>query len=158
MTTQDTLVQESQSIATSPPESWKTGYSAAQKRREEYLEWLLTPEAERVPSTKVKLAEQLGISTETLRNYQSDPWFQREYALRGRSLLRVERAGTILDSLYTQAKDPDNPRSVQAAKVLLDWMSKSLDATVTEGDIVDLSDEELENALLTVRKSRESSK
>ena len=145
--------QESLSI-TPTTESWKTGYSEPQKRRETYLEWLLTPEAERVPRTKVAVAESLGVSTETLRNYQRDPWFQREYALRGRALLRVERAGTILDSLYDQAKDPENPRSVQAAKVLLDWMSKTLDAPVTEGDIAELSDEQLENALLIVRDSR----
>jgi hypothetical protein len=152
VTKQEELVREMDTAATTL--SWKTGYPDAQERREAYLEWLLTPEAERSPKTKVEFAKQLGVSTETLRNYTKSPWFQREFVVRGRTLLRVERAGSILESLYTQARDPDHPRSVQAAKILLDWMSKTVDAPIVEGDIAELSDEELEEALLSVRHDR----
>lgn len=153
----DSKIAPPQAIISTPPKSWKTGDSQAQARREVYLEWLLTPEAERVPATKTELAKQLGVSLETLRNYGKDAWFQREYTLRGRTLLRVERAQTILDALYDQARDPANPRSVTAAKVLLDWMSKTLDAPITEGDLAELSDDELETALqlaVAQRKAR----
>jgi len=134
-------------------ESWQTGYADAQERRERYLEWLLTPEAERTPSTKARLAESLGVSTQTLRNYAKDPWLQRELIQRGRALARVERAQDVLESLFAQAKDPQNPRSVQAAKVFLDWISKTVDDPDLE-DLAELSDEQLEQALIVLRSSR----
>jgi len=125
-----------------PLPSWKSGFPEAEKRRETYLEWLLTPEAERSPSTKRKLAEVLGVSTQTLRNYAQDPLFQKALIQRGRTLYRVERAHDILNTLYEQAIDPDNPRSVAAAKAILEYISKAADPD-HESDIHQMTDEAL---------------
>lgn len=155
MTNRELQTQVLQTATPLSVESWKTGFKDAQDRREAYLEWLLVPEAERKPPTKAQLAEELGVSTQTLRNYAKDPWVQRELIQRGRALARVERAQDVLTSLYAQAKDPANPRSVQAAKVFLEWISKTVDDP-TVGDLADLSDEELEDALLSLRTARHS--
>jgi hypothetical protein len=132
------LAQDQRESTFSLP-SWKTGYPDAEKRKETYLEWLLTPEAERSPTTKRKLAEALGVSTQTLRNYAQDPLFQKALIQRGRTLYRVERALPVLDSLYRQAIDSDNPRSVAAAKVILEYISKVVDPD-HESDIHTMSD------------------
>lgn len=149
----DALTQMSSTNQPLVPESWKTGYKDTQDRKEAYLEWLLTPEAEREPRTKRGLAESLGVSTQTLRNYAKDPWLQRELIQRGRALARVERATDVLESLYRQAKDPENPRSVQASKVFLDWIARTVDDPQLE-DLAELSDEEIEDALESIRASR----
>lgn len=130
-------------------ESWKTGSSAKREGIAEYLEWLLTPTAERIPPTKTELAELLGVSVQTLRNWSKDAWLQRELGERGRTLARVERAQDILDSLYEQARDPENPRSVQAAKVLLDYMDRPADQGAT-ADPSELTDEELAEIALQI--------
>ena len=48
----------------------------------------------------------------------------------------------VLESLYHQAKNSENPRSVQAAKVLFEWMDKSLDL-IEELPLEDLSLDDL---------------
>jgi DNA-binding transcriptional MerR regulator len=107
-----------------------------------YVDWLLTPEADRTPPTKKELAESLGVSTQTLRNYLDDPWLQRTLVQRGRTLNKVERAQDVLEALFQQASDPTHPRSVQAAKVWLEWVNQRHEENLSQ-DISDLSDEEL---------------
>lgn len=116
---------------------------------EQYLEWLLTPEEERKPRTKGGLADSLGVTPQTLRSYAKDPWLQRELVQRGRALNRVERAQSVLESLYVQATDKDNPRSVAAAKVWLDWVNKQLEPSL-ETDMTDMSEDELMEMLHTM--------
>lgn len=127
-------------------ESWKTGSSKRDERIEAYIEWILTPASERVPETKQDLADLLGCTTQTLRNYARDPYVQRELTQRGRSINKVERAGDVLDSLFRQATDPDKP-SVQAAKVWLDYVSKT--AQEVDGrPLSEWTDEELASAAM----------
>lgn len=124
-------------------ESWKTGSSLKRERQEEYVEWLLTPRAERDPSTKQELAEQLGVTPATLRKYDKEPYVQREVVRRGRGLAKVHRAAEVLDSLYRRAIDPESGSAGNsAAKIWLDWVDR---ATSQSDDISleDMSDEEL---------------
>lgn len=130
-------------------ESWKTGSSQKREGVAAYLEWLLTPEAERTPSSKRQLAEHLGVTTQTLRNWAKDVWLQRELANRGRTLFRVERAADVLESLFNQARDEDNPRSVQAAKVLLDYVDRGTESGPAE-DLQEMSDEDLAQVALEI--------
>ena len=122
--------------------SWKTGSPEKRANMEVYLEWLLTPDEERKPRTKGGLADSLGVTLQTLRNYAKEPWLQRELVQRGRALNRVERAQSVLDSLFVQATDKDNPRSVAAAKVWLDWVNKQLEPG-SDTDVSEMSDDEL---------------
>ena len=137
--------------------SWKTGDPGKKERMEVYVDWLLTPSTERVPSSKRELAELMGVSTQTLRNYAKDPWLQGELVRRGRALNRVERASDVLDALYQQAVDTENARSVAAAKAWLDWVNQqvepSLDTDIANMDLDEL--EALAESLAELRRAAE---
>ena len=130
-------------------ESFKTGSSATEERKESYIEWLLTPKSERKPNTKTQFADVIGVSTQTLRNYARDPKVQSELIRRGRAINKVERAQDVLDSLYNMATGQGDleyratpAAAVSAAKVWLDWT----DQQVSEGNDIpleELSKEEL---------------
>ena len=109
-----------------------------------YLEWLLTPAEMREPRTKTELAEQLGISMETLRLYNRDPWLRHEWNRRARTHFRIERATEVITTLYETATDSSNARSVAAAKILLEWMEQTDRADDESFDASKLTDEELE--------------
>jgi|TARA_R100001530_G_scaffold29035_3_gene22917 hypothetical protein len=125
-----------------PGESWKTGSSEKQARMEVYLEWLLVPKEKRDPRTKRALADRLGVGTRTLQNYAKDPWLQVELLKRQRTVHRVEGVGDVIVSLRDQALDPDNPRSVAAAKVYLGWVNQQVEPAL-EASLADMSLEEL---------------
>jgi hypothetical protein len=106
-------------------------------RMDVYVEWLLTPRTLRVPQLKKDLATQLGISAETLRRYDHDPWMRREYLKRSRAAFTVSRASEVVETLYKRATDPHDPQGVTAAKTLMQFMAQQDEAE--ESDSVDLS-------------------
>lgn len=114
-----------------------------------YLDWLLTPEAERQPKLKQEFAAEIGVSAATLRNYDRDPWLQANLGKRARATARVDQLPRVLDALLAQAKDPENSRSVQAAKVWLDYVSNTEDLTVQEN----LSEVPQEKLLAALREA-----
>lgn len=123
-------------------ESFKTGSSEKRERMAVYIDWLLTPANEREPTTKKGLAELLGVTPETLRRYHSDPWLQRELADRARKEARVDRLPDILQSMYDQAINRENTRSVAAAKVYLDFLNQTEEARTIE-NLEELSNDDL---------------
>ena len=110
----------------------KQAPEARLKRMEMYAEWLATPADAREPSTKKEAGERLGISYETLKDYERDPRFQTMYRDRIAAEFKVAKLGDVIHSLGVQAVDPMHPRSVQAARLLLDWMD--LHAEVDKDD------------------------
>lgn len=123
-------------------ESFLTGSSEKEARIDAYIEWLLTRRADRDPTTKDELAAQLGVTAATLRNYDREPRVQAELQRRARGYAKVNRVPDILDTLYQQATDEGSSRSVQAAKVFLEYVEKMH----TEGDgraLEEYTDEEL---------------
>lgn len=125
--------------------SWKTGSDLKKERMARFVEWLLTPAELRNPPSKAKLAVELGVSEQTLRNYQKDPWFQRKLMADSRELARVEKLPDILETLYQQAVDPQNPRSVQAAKVFIEHVERVVPEDEAPIDVTSLSNEDLAN-------------
>jgi hypothetical protein len=124
-------------------ESWKTGSSLKRERQEAYIEWLLTPKAERQPRTKQDLAEMLGVTPMTLRNYTRDPFFQQELSKRGKAINKVERASDVLDALYRRAIDVDEGApAVTAAKVWLEYTDKAV-ADMAAADLEEMPKDEL---------------
>lgn len=115
-----------------------------QANMEEYVEWLLVPSEARVPSTKRAFADEMGVTTQTLRNYARDPWVQSEMSKRARAINKVERAPDVVDALYDIATDPEQTPSarVSAAKGFLDWTDKTV-AELTKGDLLDMSFDDL---------------
>lgn len=83
-----------------------------------YLEWLMTPPGNREPTTKLAMAEELGISFKTLYNWESEPEFQEK--LRGLKLQWGSRwYPDILAKLMDIVLNGPPAQSVAAAKVLL---------------------------------------
>ena len=123
-------------------ETWKTGSAGKRERMAVYVEWLLTPQDERKPSTKKDLAVLLDVTTATLRNYTQDPWLQKELTTRARATAKVERLPDILASLYDQAIDRENPRSVAAAKTYMDFLRQAEEARELE-NLEDMSNDDL---------------
>lgn len=134
--------------------SWKDGDPAKRERQELYLDWLLTPTAEREPKTKRELAERLGVTPQTLRNYAREAWFQHEIDARGRKLSKVERAPEVLESLLNQALDHSSPRSVSAARTWLEYVFKDVASSPQEQVLNEMSDEELLELAASLAKDR----
>ena len=109
---------------------------------ERFVEWTLTPANLREHESKAKLAVELGVHPNTLRNYQHDPAFQKAVTHRARSLVRTDRLPDVLDSLFVQASDPTTPRSVSAAKALLEFAQDTADV-VEELDVKNMSQDDL---------------
>lgn len=101
--------------------SWKTGSPEKRRRVARFIEWCVTPEALRDPASKQGLADELGVHINTLRNYQRDPGFAKAVTDLTRARARFDRLPAVLDSLYEQARNPDNPRSVSASRLLIDF-------------------------------------
>ena len=123
MNSEDQAV-EVQPILTYDTLADKLSPQARLERMELYAEWLALPADLREPSSKKDIAKRLGVSYDTVKDYEQDPRFQAIYRDKVDSELRVANLGEIINSLVTQATDPQNTRSVQAARLLLEWMDK----------------------------------
>lgn len=131
--------------------SWKTGSLSTRQRQEIYIEWLVAPKAERTPRTKKELAEELGVTPQTLRNYSKDPRVQREVMKRGRGIARSERALDVVNRLYERALEAESEAAANtAAKLFLEWTERQLEAGVDS--IEDMSDEELVEKLVEIQQ------
>lgn len=113
-------------------------------RREAYLEWLCTVPSERKPGTKQAYADGVGVSTETLRRWEKDESFRREWERRSGEIVgSPERSQQVLETLYRQALSGD----VKAAQLYLQATNRMAPPTVTvkdERSVAKLSDQELE--------------
>jgi len=131
----------------------KQSLEAKRNRMEVYVEWLLTPKSERFPSTKTELAKQLGVSLQTLGTYSRDRWLQDEYLRRARAVFKADRMQQVLDSLYHQAIDVKNQRSVQAAGKLMQWAMDTVERDRDEAlDLERMSPEDLMDLAVALAK------
>lgn len=149
-------------------ESWKTGSQDKLDRMDEYLEWLLTPKDYREPPSKAKLAESLGITQQTLRNYDKDPHFQRRLMEDARTAAKVHKLPDLLEALYriAQGENADGKRktnrfgeevfpspgaSVSAAKVLIDHATALAPTSDVEAvDVKSMDQEQLANLAIAL--------
>ena len=87
-------------------------------RKVKYLEWLLTPPADREPRTKTQLAELFQVTTRTLSDWSETAEFRDEWQRRVTAIVGdPSRGQRIMDTLYVAATDPKNRTQVQAAKL-----------------------------------------
>ena len=118
------------------------------KLRQRYMEWLLTPKAERQPATKRGIAEELRRSEKTLRDWEALPDFRAEWESRARTAMGgPERLKEIADALFAQALDPDSRKQVAAAKLFAELVgahTPSAPEVNVNLDISKISTEELE--------------
>ena len=117
-------------------------------RQEKYLNWLITPPHERIPSSQLKYCEVNEIDPTTVRRWQKKAWFIKEWDRRVEELQgSPERTQRILDALYDRGVDGD----VRAAKLYLEATHRLTPAptaskTNSKG-MADLSDDELDQLI-----------
>ncbi len=86
--------------------------------KEDYLNWLMSPPSEREPSTKLEMAEHLGVVTSTLYAWEATTEFQDE--LRTLKIKwGVKFHGEILGRLMQIVSTGTDTAATAAAKVLL---------------------------------------
>lgn len=117
------------------------------------MEWLLTPIADRVPSTRLKLCEELGINDATGRRWAAKPAFKKEHARRVQELQgSPERTQALLDALYDKALGGD----VRAANLYLQATHRLTPPPTVEETTAkamsDLNDEELDELISQAAK------
>lgn len=118
-------------------------------RHEQYLEWLVTPPAARVPKTQAEFARQMGVDTTTLRRWEKKDWFKSEWDRRVSEIQgSPERTQKLLDSLYEKAIQGDN----KAAQLYLQATNRLLppQTVINTSKASDLSDEELDALIVSI--------
>jgi hypothetical protein len=106
--------------------------------KEAYVEWLSTPANLREPKSQAKMAAHLGVTEQTLRAWKRDPRVASAVRSKIQTHLSLNDLGEIVSTLKTQATDPDNPRSVQASKLLIEMMDRA-DGGVSDNPLADMS-------------------
>jgi hypothetical protein len=116
-------------------------------RQEHYLNWLLTPPHERIPSSQLKYCEENNIDPTTVRRWQKKPHFIKEWDRRVEELQgSPERTQRILDALYDKGVDGD----VRAAKLYLEATHRLTPAPTSKSSpkgMADLTDSELDELI-----------
>ena len=117
-------------------------------RQEQYLNWLLTPASERIPSSQQKYCELHNIDPTTVRRWQKKQYFIREWERRvGELQGSPERTQRILDALYEKGVDGD----VRAAKLYLEATNRLTPTTAGQHTAAkptgELSDQELDELI-----------
>ncbi len=96
-----------------------SGYKYIDKEtKEQYLNWLMAPPAERDPATKELMAEHLGVARSTLYLWEDTPEFQEQLRML-KTKWGVKFHGEILGRLMDVVANGSDTAAIQAAKVLL---------------------------------------
>jgi transcriptional regulator with XRE-family HTH domain len=106
-----------------------------------FIEWFALPEAERDPSTQKALAEELGVSANTISTWKKD--LRIMAAVRGTGQAAVLGSfGDITQSMVAIAKDPDHKSAVPAARLLFEMLEKS-EKSIDTVPLADMTDDEM---------------
>lgn len=127
-------------------ESIMTGSAQTRKSQDAYIEWLVAPREAREPKTKTEVAEWLGVTPKTLRNWEKDTRVMRLVSQRTKNNAKIQNASSILEALYKTATDTESSRQVAAAKVYLDYVEEKVEEISAE-DLKDIPPEELAQML-----------
>jgi hypothetical protein len=119
-------------------------------RKVKFMEWLLTPPADREPRTKSALADLFGVDIRSVNGWAEHPQFREEWQRRVTQIVGdPSRGQRIMDTLYVAATDPGNKAQVAAAKLYLEATNaiKPPSMEVTVKRPVDLTDDELDKLI-----------
>lgn len=120
-------------------------------QQQEYLEWLCTAPQERIPASKNKMADHLGVDVKTLRRWEKkqvfrDQWQSRVDAIQG----SPERTQAILDMLYNKAVGDNDVKSAQLYLQATNRMAPPTIEVKSDRAARDLSDKELDELIAGV--------
>lgn len=75
-------------------------------RKVRLLEWLTTPPAERSPDSQNKLADEIGVTSKTLRNWKVEPEFRALWEKTAKDVIGdPEKIQNLIDDIYEGARD-----------------------------------------------------
>ena len=119
-------------------------------RQELYLAWLCTPPSERVPSSKEKYAQQIGVNITTLRRWEKKELFRKQWQDKVDEIQgSPERSQRLLDTLYEKALGGD----IKAAQLYLQATNRMSPPTLTvksDKAAAELSDQELDDLIIAI--------
>lgn len=117
----------------------------------EYLEWLCTAPSERVPASKNKMAEHIGVDVKTLRRWEKKEVFRKQWQERVDVIQgSPERTQAVLDMLYNKAVQDNDVKSAQLYLQATNRMAPPTVEVRTEHRTSDLSDKELDELIASV--------
>jgi hypothetical protein len=112
----------------------------------EYAAWIATPKKLRVPRTQEELATKLNVSDRTLTRWQTTALWEEVDRIIGENIHTA--LSEIIAAQIDIATDTDNPRAVNAAKLLIEHMDRTRPKTTEEKldnqKIIEAAKEELE--------------
>lgn len=129
--------------------------SILESRQLEYLEWLVTPQPERIPRTQGQFAQKIGVDPTTLRRWEKKPVFKKEWDKRVSEIQgSPERTQRLLDALYAKALEGDN----RAAQLYLQATNRLVPVAPppTATAPSELSDAELDSLLASLAEREKS--
>lgn len=119
------------------------------ERRAAYMDWLTTPLEDREIKSERQLAIHLNTSRANLHRWKNDWRFAAQVQQRLSRNLDIQEIPDVVASLLVSAKDPDSPRQVTAARVLIDYVKWNLERSEDLNvDVRNLSDAELGDLLV----------
>jgi hypothetical protein len=122
-------------------------------RQEKFLNWLMVPQPNRVPSSQEKYAILEGVDETTLRRWKKKPAFKMEWEKRvSEQQQSPERTQKLLDNLYERALSGDN----NSAKLYLQATNRLAPTQVQVEHSTkpsEISDAELDNLIASVAQS-----
>jgi hypothetical protein len=128
-------------------------YPISQNERD-FIEWLVTPEAERQPRYAKEWAAERGVHEKTPQAWKRDRWFRAAWDMRLQQLnINPDRVQKLVDAIYDKALKGD----VQAQKLYLEYAKGFMPQQRIEvvRPASELSDEELalemEKAIIDLR-------
>lgn len=128
-------------------------------KQQEYLEWLCTAPQERIPASKVKMADHLEVDVKTLRRWEKkkvfrDQWQERVDAIQG----SPERTQAILDMLYNKAVGDNDVKSAQLYLQATNRMAPPTIEVKSDRAAKELSDKELDELIAGVAAREKESR
>lgn len=120
------------------------------EERRKFIDWMSMPAADREPPKLRDFAESIGISYSTAKAWRHDSRLIAAVSDRVGRHIDVDMVPDITASLYRQSINERNPRSVTAARTLLEYLRWNVERNEKIGaaGISELSDEELRDQMM----------
>lgn len=119
--------------------------------QQEYLDWLCTAPSERVPPSKNKMAEHIGVDVKTLRRWEKKPNFLQQWKDRVDDIQgSPERTQAVLDMLYNKATQDNDVKSAQLYLQATNRMAPPTVEVKSDRKLTELSDAELDALIASV--------
>ena len=115
--------------------------------RAELVDWLVSNPRERC--TQIELADKLGVSPRTLRDWKAREDVRKVWKARAEEIGGdPERMQRLMDAMFEQGTDPESPKQVQAAKLFA-----QMTGAITPAEKPEASKGEQAKALLDLPKA-----